>query len=128
MQINRETFEAWLLAQPAEREFVYSQGFPKDEPGCLVCNFLRENTKVKNFTVYGRYVDVEGKALGFEKWLDDFLFLQARGGVRPLTFGEAQADYLKLFPDTLVVSKLDAKASHSLAPETGNLGQLAKAS
>lgn len=73
MQITKERLEAWLFAQPRERVFVYIQGLPKDQPGCVLCNFLRETTNA-NFKVSAYEIVIDGLRFRLEQWLVDLLF------------------------------------------------------
>ncbi len=98
--INREQFEAWLFSQPDERNFAYIEGQPDAPTGCLVCNFLRENTNHKHFGVSGA---AEGFRVGFEDctkfepWLE--LLLRQNGFTEIFTAKYSKDTYLKLFPE-----------------------------
>lgn len=39
MNIEKERFEAWLMSQPGDRRFVYT-----NTNDCLICRFIKENT------------------------------------------------------------------------------------
>lgn len=102
--INRELFEAWLFSQPREREFVYINGLSDEEPGCVVCSFLRETTNIKRFAVGDTYMNIykgestDYDAVNLPTWLNE-LHLASLAGTP--TFGAVQDHYLQLFPNTL---------------------------
>lgn len=100
-EINREQFEAWLYAQDRDKPFNYEQGGITSEPGCVMCQYLRENG-YRFFFVGGVEVfwdiDLErgrdGGPLPF--WFLRLTFTE-NGLQQAHTLGQAQDLYTKLF-------------------------------
>jgi len=73
MNINQETFEAWLFSQPDDRQYDY-----RDNEGCLLCMFAKE-TSNKRLSVAGRAFRVISdpentfKYIDFDSWLQRFM-------------------------------------------------------
>jgi len=68
MNINQETFEAWLFSQPDSRTYNYS-----DNTGCLICSFVKETTNVKKVSAGGSTLTTDGEVLAFEGWIKSFM-------------------------------------------------------
>lgn len=104
--INREHFEAWLFSQPDDRRFEYLEGQPSSLTGCVVCNFLREQTNITTFGVSGSQVgfrtSLDFDYIPFEPWLQNLLLELAN----PVSFDakRAKAMYISLFPNAIVGS------------------------
>jgi hypothetical protein len=64
MQINRETFEAWLFAQPDERTFDYCN--PKE---CAMCMFVKETTNYKEVIALPGSLIIEGKTITIPEFI-----------------------------------------------------------
>lgn len=65
--ITQERFEAWLFSQPDEREYKYF-----NTEGCLICDFIKENTSNEAAGVGGDYYRVQSdhfEKIPFEPWL-----------------------------------------------------------
>lgn len=106
-EINREQFEAWLFAQADDREFKYTQGGWDDRVGCVMCNYLREQTNMKRFVV--AVVDVTDfsvlgwRTVALPRW---FIELMQHRDYVHLTAKSVKKAYTKLFgnPDTCLTS------------------------
>lgn len=100
--INREHFEAWLFSQPDERLFNYTEGFDSDRIGCVMCNFLRENTSIYPFAIgYGTYAYGVGinQEASLPTW---FVSIMALRSGRYITAKEVKSLYLQEFPNAIV--------------------------
>jgi hypothetical protein len=110
MQINKETFEAWLFAQPRERRFIFWQSHPDSIPGCLMCNFFRENfvepVEAIGFTSFAKTNVLFRRAEGrkeFPCWLMSLIPRDFRSYDDPaFTAGEIQDRWVKLFPQETI--------------------------
>ena len=98
--INRETFEAWLFAQPLEREFNYMSC-----SNCVVSSFIKETTSYRNPSCGGSYFRLKKEEdifepIPFEDWLNNLLF-RARldeGYTNTISIKLLQKIYKELFP------------------------------
>jgi hypothetical protein len=103
MNINKETFEAWLFSQPDDRTFDYM-----DNRDCLVCKYVKEVVGYKkNFSVGADYIRLHESLFTeftFEKWFIDLLGerynFSKHSEVSIFTFGEMKEAWLELWPDT----------------------------
>lgn len=106
--INREHFEAWLFSQPDERTFEYIYGSYDSNPGCLLCNFLRETTNINKFEVGRIIVSMNGTNYPLPNWFINLLSKQwlkeHEFYSRNITFKEVKEHYLLLFPNAVVGS------------------------
>lgn len=72
MQINKETFEAWLFSQPDDKVWNY-----EDNCGCVVACFIKETTNINPSVVPRKFRD-QGKPawfpeyINFPQWLINF--------------------------------------------------------
>lgn len=118
-EINREHFEAWLFAQPDDRPYVYGEGFPNDPVGCIVCNYLREQTNEKDFVVGGSQQGIAKieQVTPFPRWLAEVLWRCAS----LTTFGAAKKVYTKLHGNPTFGSSVPAsqeQTQNTKVPET----------
>ncbi len=93
MQIEPEKFEAWLLSQPDERSFVYSNIYGE----CAACSFIRETTSHAGAWGGSDFgIRVKNDLIRLPEWLkcgpDGVL------SVRPLTIGNMKTRFYQLFP------------------------------
>jgi hypothetical protein len=98
-EINREQFEAWLFSQPDERLFIYTEGGETDKTGCLVCNFLREQTGLNGFNVsvcWVSYGPTLTDRMHFQEWLMNLL---QRRSPSPFSAKETKLNYVSMFGD-----------------------------
>lgn len=117
--INREHFEAWLFSQPDERTFIYTEGAADAPIGCLLCNFIREQTNITAFYVGASYLTTENKTEPLMVWFS--LFCPNKS--YKFTAKEAKDNYLTLFPNAIVGSNdnsanVEILSSNSIAPVT----------
>jgi len=97
--IEKERFEAWLFAQPRERQFRYSSPC-----NCLNALFLKENTHLKQPLVGDSFFIEEYKEYGSAEttpipaWNMQLLsrFVERNGYT---TFGEMQDRWKELWPE-----------------------------
>lgn len=101
--INREHFEAWLFSQPDERMFNYSEGFNTDQIGCVMCNFLRENTNISQFCV-GYSTFIHGEEWNDERLPAWFVNTMDKRSGRYISAKEVKQLYLQEFPNAIVGS------------------------
>lgn len=93
--INREQFEAWLYAQPDSRPYNYMEGRPDSKIGCVLCNYIREATNIKDFIVGGTWLTANGIFNQMPQWLQQVI---NDGTVQcGHTFKYAKARYTALF-------------------------------
>lgn len=97
-QINREQFEAWLFSQPDERVFNYFQSFPNDQPGCLLCNFFRENCS-EPIIVGEDYYLQKGVKYSLPTW---FMTVDLEALSVVFNADQAKKLYLAQFPNAIV--------------------------
>ena len=104
MNIQQEIFEAWLFAQDDGAEYDY-----KDNENCLVCQFIKQTTNVKDARSGGGYwrdnANVLKEGCGrveFPKWLADFeyKFISLK------TFGQVKAAYISHFGNPLANTEM----------------------
>jgi hypothetical protein len=117
MTINRETFEAWLFAQPKGRTFDYS-----DTHNCLICKFYKETTNL-TANVGGYHYDLsDGEYIEIPNWLKDLL---KPIGDRPsnkfspiTTFDRMQDIYSTLYgnPEAIPLSAPQAQVDTQTTP------------
>lgn len=134
IEINRETFEAWLFAQPSERGFYYPEGRPDAKTGCLLCNFFRETRMEKvfvgAFALHTEFsVNTPKATTGPHNRIPDWAIMLTR--VRPLTVANVQAAYIAAFgdprlPDLCVTKPEPAPHPVQCSLET-NSGEVAEA-
>lgn len=94
IEINRETFEAWLFAQPGGRAFKYLEGSPDDKTGCLLCNFLRETSSGKVYVLGSQFL------VGFHNpriEMPDWAYKLTK--IEPLTAAAVRQAYIAAFGD-----------------------------
>lgn len=125
-KINREQFEAWLFAQPNNRTFNYREGKSTDLVGCIICNFLREQTGVKNFKVGGHRLGIitPTDVIPFTQWTSLFLLAALMAGdydqskhTTVITGLQAKTAYTTLFGSPVPVSQEQTQPT-SKVPET----------
>ena len=99
MQINQETFEAWLFAQPDERKYNYL-----DNNNCLICRFVKETTNIQDISAGGDYLRYNNKIFKFEGWLLTIMNTwnpNIKAGVpSSKDFGTVKKLYIDFFPAT----------------------------
>jgi hypothetical protein len=107
MQINRETFEAWLFAQPRKRQFNYlGVTYEEGVTPCLFCAFLGETNNDFYMASVGEAQDLTKKYIKYPDWA---LIMENEAKKANIVFyaGEMQDSYRRLFPS------FDAIASNS---------------
>ena len=104
MNIQQEIFEAWLFAQDDGAEYDY-----KDNENCLVCQFIKQTTNVKDARAGGGYWRDSARILEknygvqpFPDWLADFE-LKFVGLKR---FGQVKEAYIKHFGNPLANTEM----------------------
>lgn len=106
MQINQETFEAWLLARDPEETFNYFNNYD-----CLFCRFLKTRTS-QYVAVGGQTFDV-GRSFhnNLPNFVQDVLSrgklltrLAGNDDVCKLRMREFQLAYLELYPQTFAIT------------------------
>lgn len=114
MQINRETFEAWLFTQPDERTYNFI-----DYSDCLLCKFIKETTNIENIRVGSTYFRVNGKCQEFDDWLMRYAI-----GFNPkantslaigATFGNAKLLYTIIFGNPTTFDEISSNGMTSRA-------------
>lgn len=121
-EIHKERFEAWLMAQPDDRTFEYS-----DSSGCLCCMFFKENTSLHNPSVgptnYNADDDFSAVAT-LPAFVIDTL-AQRESDSHLYTFGSIKTIWRKLFPEvTPDVSYLKQATGSFIAQEKANESKL----
>jgi hypothetical protein len=109
MQINRETFEAWLFSQPDDRVIEASNGTKS-----FFCSFVRETTKYKGFMFGWEAAHLNsflGPTVVLPSWLklllsrENLYRVKGCSGLREeklfLTCGELKQSYITLFGNPL---------------------------
>jgi hypothetical protein len=113
--IEMETFEAWLFAQPDEREWNYMDGHK-----CMICSFIKETSSAKDPGVGGSYYRVNGEHKPLPRFLHNrfeygLLSTSSHGVV--FSAKTMKERWLKMFPETeitipaiVVIPKLPIQA------------------
>lgn len=96
-EINMEHLEYYVMQQPPSREVNLYQAYYKEQPGCLLCNFLRDFCGKVNYDIGWFTLNVDKKPVDFPEKLARMIL-----GINPkeTTFGHIQKVWRETFPDT----------------------------